>query len=47
MSMAAGEFTRRLLPAELVAGNDMRMRCAVLEQFWPSRRKDAFDQFCS
>jgi hypothetical protein len=47
MSMGPGEFTRRLLPAGLVAGNDMRMRRAVLEQFWPSRRMDAFDQFCS
>ena len=35
------------LPTGLVAGNDMRMRPAVLEEFWPSRRMDAFDQFCS
>ncbi|MGH3814053.1 MAG: PP2C family serine/threonine-protein phosphatase [Pseudonocardiaceae bacterium] len=39
--------THRLLPATLSTGKDMRMRRAVLEQFWPSRRMDAFDQFCS
>jgi hypothetical protein len=35
------------LPAQRPTGNDMRMLRAVLEQFWPSRRMDAFDQFCS
>jgi hypothetical protein len=34
------------LPSPRATGNDMRMRRAVLEQFWPSRRMDAFDQFC-
>jgi hypothetical protein len=35
------------LLAQRATGNDMRMLRAVLEQFWPSRRMDAFDQFCS
>ena len=35
------------LPIRRTSGNDMRMRRAVLEQFWPSRRMDTFDQFCS
>jgi hypothetical protein len=34
------------LPARRVPGNHMRMWRAVLEQFWPSRRMHAFDQFC-
>jgi hypothetical protein len=36
-----------VLPGRLGLGNDEGMRRAVLEQFWPSRRMHAFDQFCS
>jgi hypothetical protein len=39
--------TLKRLPRQRATGNDMRMLRDVLEQFWPSRRMDAFDQFCS
>jgi hypothetical protein len=43
---AAPNLLKHLL-ALRATGNDMRMLRAVLEHFWPSRRMNAFDQFCS